>query len=349
MKHSTIGKNSRWTIKTLLSGEYKEAREQYLSMLTQKKVMPSNFFAVMTKLIDMCPYFIPPYLEILENLEGHSLVFDYGNFLKISTEVIVSAYINTDTKVRDTLAQMNYHEVHAFYWLMRRIMANKRSIVLDTFSRHYRLAGLSDTVREVYLSLPLFTTQTHLRCVDRNVPVDETVGILKLKEHYWYAYNDRQEAIYNHRATQTIVLREMPCFEEKPVPVEGNHESILTDMGKMFSNILQFIENFAETKHAGLGRVVLVRLRPKSIVYRHFDGEKYLRGRTRYHLVLQCKPGNILMSGVDFVQMGPGELWLYDNKVLHRSINDSTDWRTHVIFDMYDITTHANTTKKKPP
>ncbi len=337
-------------MKTLLSKEYKEARQKYLSILNQKKVRLAHFFSLMTNLIDLCPHFLPPHLEILENLEGHCLTFDYRNFLKISTSIIISTYASTTTQcARDNLAQMDYHETHALYWLIRRITGDKRNIASRKFFDFYRLARLSNIVDDVYTLLQPFTTEASLRCIDRNISVAETLKILKTKEHYWYEWIDRQEAIYNHRATQTIVLRKLLRFEEYPVAVDGNHESVITEKGKVFHNLLHLIENFAETQHAGLGRVVLVRLCPKSVVYRHYDAEKQLVGRTRFHLVLECKPGNILMSGVDFAKVSPGELWLYGNKVLHRSINDSNDWRTHVIFDMYDIATHAQQPQKEVP
>jgi hypothetical protein len=86
--------------------------------------------------------------------------------------------------------------------------------------------------------------------------------------------------------------------------------------------------------NGGLGRVVLVRLKPHSRVFRHYDGEAWLKGRNRYHLVIKSSQGSIMNSGSETKTFQEGDLFLFNNKVMHTAENHSDDWRIHAIFDM---------------
>jgi hypothetical protein len=94
--------------------------------------------------------------------------------------------------------------------------------------------------------------------------------------------------------------------------------------------------------NCGLGRVALIRLEPKKLAYRHTDTEIWLRGRTRYHLVIDAKPGNILFSGDEILEVENGQLLKYENKVMHKSYNESNAWRTHLVFDMFPLPAKEN-------
>ena len=83
-----------------------------------------------------------------------------------------------------------------------------------------------------------------------------------------------------------------------------------------------------------LSRATIVRLKPKSQVFRHIDEGSYYFLRDRFHLVLQSSTGSVLMSGGEQVRMQEGELWWFDNKQYHESCNESGDWRIHYIFDL---------------
>ena len=86
--------------------------------------------------------------------------------------------------------------------------------------------------------------------------------------------------------------------------------------------------------HCHLSRATIVRLKPKSQVFRHIDEGSYYFLRDRFHLVLQSSAGSVLMSGGEQVRMQEGELWWFDNKQYHESYNESDDWRIHYIFDL---------------
>ena len=64
---------------------------------------------------------------------------------------------------------------------------------------------------------------------------------------------------------------------------------------------------------------------------------RYLKERDRYHLVLSCGERNLLESGNNRFNVKPGELWFFDNKVMHRAANLSDAPRVHIIFDGYGL------------
>ena len=65
--------------------------------------------------------------------------------------------------------------------------------------------------------------------------------------------------------------------------------------------------------------------------------EDYLKNRKRYHLVVSCGENNVLSSGIDTATAHEGEVWFFDNKVMHRAHNKSNQPRTHIIFDGYPL------------
>ncbi len=155
-------------------------------------------------------------------------------------------------------------------------------------------------------------------------------------EPYWLFDTKRQDAILEHRRTNAIVLRFIP--NQKPtsdfVPADGPHESVRTPYASLFLHTITLVEEFAREMGAGLGRVALVRLKPYSKVYRHYDGEQWLRGRNRYHFVIKSTQGSLMTSGLETTLFKEGDLFFFDNKKMHTAENTSPDWRIHIIFDM---------------
>ena len=145
----------------------------------------------------------------------------------------------------------------------------------------------------------------------------------------------RQSFHYNHKHTQAIILRSEQNKTEKPIRVDGDHESVLTDIGQQFPNTVKFAEQFAKTLKSGLGRVALIKLQPQKMVYRHTDREIYLRNRSRYHLAITDGGGNLLISGTEAAWVKQKELWFFDNKVSHKTYNNSDTPRIQLIFDTF--------------
>ena len=114
----------------------------------------------------------------------------------------------------------------------------------------------------------------------------------------------------------------------------AEHDSVQTSMVAAFPKTTALIEDFARHHNARLGGVTLVRLRPKSAVFNHYDSEPWLAIRDRYHLVVQSPKGSLMQSGKEVVEFHEGDLFFFQNKKMHTAVNPSNEWRVHVIFDM---------------
>ncbi len=151
-------------------------------------------------------------------------------------------------------------------------------------------------------------------------------------EEAWLIDTARQDRIRVQRETNTIFLSS--AVQRPDLNINENQETRLTTVSELFPRALAFMVEFAQEMNCRLSRATIVRLKPKSQVFRHIDEGSYYFLRDRFHLVLQSEMGSVMMSGGEEVRMHPGELWWFDNKQFHSSFNESDEWRIHYIFDL---------------
>jgi hypothetical protein len=97
---------------------------------------------------------------------------------------------------------------------------------------------------------------------------------------------------------------------------------------------MSFLAAFSNTIGKGtLSRAMIVRLSPKMQVGRHWDAGYYYLCRDRYHLVLRSSGSKMECGGIGSTWY-VGELWWFNNNLLHAALNEEDDWRIHVIFDV---------------
>lgn len=94
-----------------------------------------------------------------------------------------------------------------------------------------------------------------------------------------------------------------------------------------------------------LGRVMLTRLAPGIQIPPHSDVIEPaikafpLRPRpwdyyNRYHIVVDSAPGVEFTCGDEVVYMAPGEVWWFNNRLVHSVVNNSAEDRVHLIIDI---------------
>lgn len=83
-----------------------------------------------------------------------------------------------------------------------------------------------------------------------------------------------------------------------------------------------------------LGRVIITRLPPGKEITPHVDGGAPAEYYSRFHLAIQCLPGNIFQIGEEKVSFQTGQIWWIDNKKLHSVVNNSSDDRIVCIIDL---------------
>jgi outer membrane protein assembly factor BamB len=157
---------------------------------------------------------------------------------------------------------------------------------------------------------------------------------VECNDEVWLLDTARQQAIPVQRHTQSIFLRRGVRRRESNVQLNDVHESELTSVATRFPVIVDLISRLSAQLGGTLGRALVVRLAPGSVVYPHVDKGAYYRLRDRYHYVIISPSGSILTVGDETVTMKAGELWWFDNKQLHSSRNEGPGWRVHLIFDL---------------
>jgi hypothetical protein len=83
-----------------------------------------------------------------------------------------------------------------------------------------------------------------------------------------------------------------------------------------------------------LGRVIISKLPAGKVIKPHVDEQKYAGFYDRFHVVLSSAPGCLFHCGDETVHMATGELWWFDNKIIHEVTNNSAADRVHLIIDI---------------
>ena len=173
------------------------------------------------------------------------------------------------------------------------------------------------------------------KLIRSGVEVTPLLDEIRSQEHLWLANTTRQDRIRVQRDTNTIFLRS--ALPRPDLNVNENQETLLTAHAQFFPRAVGFMTEFAAEMNCLLSRAVIVQLKPGSRVSPHIDEGSYYFLRDRFHLVLQSSTGSLMMSGGERVRMREGELWWFDNKQFHESLNDSDEWRIHYIFDLLSL------------
>ena len=131
-----------------------------------------------------------------------------------------------------------------------------------------------------------------------------------------------------HRDTETIFLRAPERIQDVLNVIES------VEMPEMQALEMSEIID-ALCKKIGirdLGRVMLVKLKPKGVIKPHTDEGAYARYFARFHCVLSTSPGCMFHAGGDAVHMQAGEVWWFNHRVQHEVRNGDAE-RIHLIFD----------------
>lgn len=165
---------------------------------------------------------------------------------------------------------------------------------------------------------------------DKASIVKEVMG----QPEMWLWDTSRQKKLKVQSESNAIPIRALDSSAINGRDRRDVHESKYTPIASHFPETIAFLESFARSQNAQLGRARIVRLGPGKRVFRHIDRGEYYRVRDRYHLVLMSNGGSYLAAGDEHVSMREGELWRFDNKQPHEAANESNQDRIHLIFDL---------------
>lgn len=83
-----------------------------------------------------------------------------------------------------------------------------------------------------------------------------------------------------------------------------------------------------------LGRCIINKLKPGGRIYPHPDTPDHAEYWDRFHIVLQSGPGATFICEDEQVEMKTGEIWWFNNRLMHEVVNNSADDRIHLVVDI---------------
>ena len=83
-----------------------------------------------------------------------------------------------------------------------------------------------------------------------------------------------------------------------------------------------------------LGRILINKLPPKSLIPWHSDIAKELKYYDRYHIVLKSNPDTFLQIGTEKCVMPVRSVWWFENAFEHTAYNGGDTDRWHMIVDI---------------
>lgn len=285
-------------------------------------------------LLDQDPYFMRGHLEVLWSAQKKEHRGLYAEVLHGALASAAALY-RGGTLEGDTLPHWALSDFESLREVLSLGLQNKALSLWRRAVIFRQLRGLSRAMRSMPPADP--GEQKYL-VFQKTLDVREIAAEVNGAAPYWWGIQTRrQETLDPHRHTQSIVVRNRKVHERTYLAVDGVHESEETIFSRRYPGTNALVTALARELGLALGRVVLVKLPAHCQVYRHYDDDDFLKERDRYHVVLCCGEKNVLESGNNRFNVKPGELWFFDNKVMHRAVNPSSAPRIHIIFDGYPL------------
>jgi hypothetical protein len=172
----------------------------------------------------------------------------------------------------------------------------------------------------------------------------DTSGFLErvqlIEEETWAGDTFRQENYKVHQHTQTIkLIMDEDGRHENPTYHPMYHE-LYDIISPLETYIKSKLDNTLKAKRLrrknGRGyfiRMILVKLKAKTIIPAHIDKGDTLLKCHRIHLPIISNDKNIFSVGVSKLHLKPGELWEINNRHEHGVVNGGNEDRIHLIID----------------
>ena len=109
----------------------------------------------------------------------------------------------------------------------------------------------------------------YFRLIRSGINVAPLIEEVNAQEQAWLIDTGRQAKIRVQRDTNTIFLG--AAVHRPDLHINENQETRLTPVSKFFPRALAFMTGFAQEMNCRRSRATIVRLKPKSQVFRHID------------------------------------------------------------------------------
>lgn len=186
------------------------------------------------------------------------------------------------------------------------------------------------------MTTPAPARSLNFRRVTEGIDISPILVEVRANRALWLLNQNRQRKIMVHAETNAIELRRVVAADSS-IRLEECHETAETAAWAHFPKTTAILTGLAGRERGELARVMLVRLKPQGRVFPHIDHGSYYARRDRYHLVVLSAHGSDMQCVDERAVFRTGEVWCFNNKVMHGASNSSGDWRIHLIFDLLPI------------
>lgn len=157
--------------------------------------------------------------------------------------------------------------------------------------------------------------------------IEENEGLFSL-------LTSRQKNYHSQRNTESIFLRIGIPEYDKPV-YEWEQTKDSDFYSSKFPAIKNFMDEFIDIYGGKLYRLIVIKLPLNKTVDKHIDTGKYYHTKDRFHLIIRGKY-IYNMEGLRPVLFKEGQLWFFENQVVHWSKTIGNIDRYALIFDVKD-------------
>tara|TARA_R110002050_G_scaffold296570_2_gene456765 strand:- start:54 stop:683 length:630 start_codon:yes stop_codon:yes gene_type:complete len=151
---------------------------------------------------------------------------------------------------------------------------------------------------------------------------------------YWLEESWRQKTYKAHASTDTLnILWNKECLNDNKKGAKHERNYNLLDFDKVLEDLKPIYEK--EFGNGDFHRVLITRLKPKSSISVHRDGNLGLMQGRRTHIPLTTNKNIIFKSGRDLASfhLEVGKVYELNNAKKHAVSNPTNEHRIHLIID----------------
>jgi hypothetical protein len=174
------------------------------------------------------------------------------------------------------------------------------------------------------------TSLNNFRLIKAGIDVQALFAEIE-EEALWTT--SRSKHVHEHR--ETISFHLTLAVPMPGVAYKNIRKHAPTVWWNRVPSITSWLEAYCRGVERPLAQAMIARLNPSGRIYPHADAGDFYRGRDRHHLVLSSPSGCQFRCGDEQIIMREGELWWFNNSLVHQVVNLSPDRsRTHLVFDL---------------
>lgn len=141
----------------------------------------------------------------------------------------------------------------------------------------------------------------------------------------------------DHPNTKGIILKfpDLKTYDLKTVTEEVDLNSVYYPAYHLYKSLPKLLDKVMElVKGKHLAWAGVLNLAAGGEIKPHEDTTKLPVDYKRIHVVIKTEPGCTLKTGDEELHMKTGEVWWFNNRIMHSGKNESDTNRIHMVLDI---------------